>query len=214
MENRDEVVGWAMIPAYEPGGALGGLDFAPMSGGGVWTMNPNTEHPAEAWALLTFMNSAEQVTAGLGGQLRITNRDDVNAEILTEDPLMSFMADEVLQHDHFRPGLAEQRGVGRPPGGRRVSRHRHVAGGRSRRLPGCARGIVGADAVAVAGTEAPAVLEALLVPRRPRISRTAWAPTPLRRQAAEQAPASHERVSVSERSGYKRPVWLGNALDG
>jgi multiple sugar transport system substrate-binding protein len=107
MENRDEVVGWAMIPAYEPGGALGGLDFASMSGGGVWTMNPNTEHPAEAWALLTFMNSAEQVTAGLGGQPRITNRDDVNAEVLTEDPLMSFMADEVLQYTHFRPALAE-----------------------------------------------------------------------------------------------------------
>ncbi len=44
MENRDEVVGWATIPAYEPGGALGGLDAASMSGGGVWTMNPNTEH--------------------------------------------------------------------------------------------------------------------------------------------------------------------------
>ena len=107
MENRDEVVGWAMIPAYEPGGALGGLDFASMSGGGVWTMNPNTEHPAEAWALLTFMNSAEQVTAGLGGQPRITNRDDVNAEVLTEDPMLAFMADEVLQYTHFRPSLAE-----------------------------------------------------------------------------------------------------------
>ena len=89
MENRDEVVGWAMIPAYEPGGALGGLDGASMSGGGVWTMNPNTEHPAEAWALLTFMNSAEQVTAGLGGQPRITNREDVNAEILADDPMLS-----------------------------------------------------------------------------------------------------------------------------
>jgi multiple sugar transport system substrate-binding protein len=105
MENRDEVVGWAKIPAYEAGGALGGLDFASMSGGGVWTMNPNTEHPAEAWALLTFMNSAEQVTAGLGGQPRITNRDDVNAEVLTQDPLLSFMADEVLQFTHFRPSL-------------------------------------------------------------------------------------------------------------
>ena len=107
MENRDEVVGWAMIPAYEQGGALGGLDFASMSGGGVWTMNPNTEHPAEAWALLTFMNSAEQVTAGLGDQPRITNRDDVNVEVLADDPFLSFMADEVLQYTHFRPAFAE-----------------------------------------------------------------------------------------------------------
>ena len=107
MENRDEVVGWAMIPAYEAGGALGGLDGASMSGGGLWTMNPNTEHPAEAWALLTFMNSPEQIVAGLGGQPRITNRDDVNAEILADDPLLSFMADEVLQYTHFRPALAE-----------------------------------------------------------------------------------------------------------
>jgi multiple sugar transport system substrate-binding protein len=106
MENRDEVVGWAMIPAYEAGGALGGLDFASMSGGGVWTMNSKTEHPAEAWALLTFMNSAAQVEAGLGGQPRITNREDVNAEILTADPLLSFMAEEVLQYTHFRPSLA------------------------------------------------------------------------------------------------------------
>ena len=58
METRDEVVGWTMIPAYEPGGALGGLDFASMSGGGVWTINPNTEHPAEAWALMTFIKLA------------------------------------------------------------------------------------------------------------------------------------------------------------
>ena len=78
-----------------------------MSGGGVWTMNPNTEHPAEAWALLTFMNSAEQVTAGLGGQPRITNRDDVNAEVLADDPMLSFMAEEVLPFTHFRPGFAE-----------------------------------------------------------------------------------------------------------
>jgi multiple sugar transport system substrate-binding protein len=107
METRDTAIGWAKIPAYEPGGALGGLDFASMSGGGVWTLNPNTEHAAEAWALLTFMNSAEQIEAGLGGQARITSREDVNAEVLADDPLLSFMADEVLQYTHFRPGLAE-----------------------------------------------------------------------------------------------------------
>lgn len=107
MENRDEVVGWAMIPAYEAGGALGGLDGASMSGGGVWTLNPNTEHPAEAWALITFMNSAEQVTSGLGGEARITARDDVNAEVLAGDPMLSYIAEQVFPLTHFRPGLAE-----------------------------------------------------------------------------------------------------------
>ena len=107
MATRDEAVGWAMIPAYEAGGALGGFDAASMSGGGVWTIGGNTQHPAEAWALLTFMNSAEQVTAGLGGEARITARDDVNSEVLTADPLLSFIAEEVLAVTHYRPALAE-----------------------------------------------------------------------------------------------------------
>lgn len=107
MDNRDEVVGWASIPAYEPGGALGGLDSASMSGGGAWTINPNTEHAAEAWALVTFMNSAEQVTTRLGDAAQITARDDVNAEVLANDPMLTFVAESVLPVTHYRPGLAE-----------------------------------------------------------------------------------------------------------
>jgi multiple sugar transport system substrate-binding protein len=107
MEDRDDVVGWAMIPAYEPGGALGGFDGASMSGGGLSVINPNTDHPAEAWELLSFMNAPEQVISGLAGQPRITARDDVNAEILADDPLLSFIAEEVLPVTHFRPALAE-----------------------------------------------------------------------------------------------------------
>ena len=174
MENRDEVVGWATIPAYEPGGALGGLDAASMSGGGVWTMNPNTEHPAEAWALLTFMNSAEQVTAGLGGQLRITARDDVNAEILTEDPLMSFMADEVLQYttsDLDSPNTRRRRSPSRRPSSRSSparrrrtqlpptrlrSRRSSAPTRRRRRYRGASRYRGAADIEAPAGTDAVA----------------------------------------------------------
>jgi multiple sugar transport system substrate-binding protein len=105
MENRDEILGWAMIPAYEAGGALGGLDVTSMSGGGLWTMNPNTEHPAEAWALMTFIMSQDQVLARLGDEAQITARDDVNAEVLANDPLLSFIAEEVLPVTHFRPSL-------------------------------------------------------------------------------------------------------------
>jgi multiple sugar transport system substrate-binding protein len=107
MANRDDIVGWARIPAYEPGGALGGLDYASMSGGGAWVLNPHTENADMAWALMTFMNSADQIKARLGDSAQVTARDDVNAEVLSNDPLLSFIADEVLPVTHYRPGLAE-----------------------------------------------------------------------------------------------------------
>ncbi len=107
MDDRDAAVGWAMIPAYEAGGALGGLDGASMSGGGLWTLNPNTEHPAEAWALITFMNSAEQIEARLAGSAQVTARDDVNAEVLANDPMLSYIAEEILPITHYRPSFAE-----------------------------------------------------------------------------------------------------------
>ena len=106
MENRDEVVGWAMIPAAEPGAGINGQDFVSMSGGGGRVLNPNTEHPAEAWALLTFMNSYEATLEFVAGQARITQRNDVNQEILADDPHLSFIAEEVLPVTAYRPGLA------------------------------------------------------------------------------------------------------------
>lgn len=114
MEGRNEIVGWAHIPAYEPGGALGGLDGASMSGGGVWTVNPNSENAEMAWALLEFIYTPEQILSQLGeGNVRITARDDVNAELLTTDPLMSFISTDILPLTHFRPGFAEYPEVSR-----------------------------------------------------------------------------------------------------
>jgi multiple sugar transport system substrate-binding protein len=107
MENRDEVVGWARIPAYEPGGALDGLDAASMSGGAVWVVNPNSENPELAWELMTFMNSKDAIIEQLAGQPKISQREDVNAEVLTGDPMLTFIAEEVLPVTHFRPALAE-----------------------------------------------------------------------------------------------------------
>ena len=109
MANRDDVVGWARIPAYAAGGALGGLDYASMSGGGAWVLNPNTADPAMAWALMTFMNSADQIKARLGDSAQVTARDDVNAEVLSNDPLLSFIANEVLPVTHYRPGSPSTR---------------------------------------------------------------------------------------------------------
>jgi multiple sugar transport system substrate-binding protein len=106
MANRDEVVGYAKIPAREPGAGVNGQDFVSMSGGGMTAINPNTQFPQQAWRLLSFMNSAEAVRARLGDSARITQREDVNAEALASDPMLTFVAEQVLPITAYRPGLA------------------------------------------------------------------------------------------------------------
>jgi multiple sugar transport system substrate-binding protein len=107
MADRDTAVGWAKIPAFTKGGGVRGQDFVSMSGGGVRVINPNTKFPNQAWELLQFMNSAEALKAELAGQARVTQREDVNADILAADPLLSFIAKEVLPLTAYRPGLAQ-----------------------------------------------------------------------------------------------------------
>jgi multiple sugar transport system substrate-binding protein len=107
MPNRDQVVGYAKIPAQQPGKGRGGQDFVSMSGGSVRALNPATEYPQQAWQLLQFMNSAEAVRAQLGTTARITQRDDVNADVLGNDPMLGFVAEQVLPITAYRPGLAE-----------------------------------------------------------------------------------------------------------
>lgn len=107
MEGRDEKVGWAMIPAREPGAGIEGQDYVSMSGGGGRVLNPNSESPELAWELLTFMNSKEATLEFVKNQARVTQRTDVNDEILADDPLLQFISDEVLPLTAYRPGLAE-----------------------------------------------------------------------------------------------------------
>lgn len=107
MADRDSAVGWAKIPAMNPGSGVGGQDFVSMSGGSVRVINPNTKYPQQAWELLQFMNSAEATKARLGDTAQITQREDVNAEVLQNDPMLSFIAEEVLPITRFRPGLAD-----------------------------------------------------------------------------------------------------------
>jgi multiple sugar transport system substrate-binding protein len=107
MPNRDQVVGYAKIPAQQPGKGLGGQDFVSMSGGSVRALNPHTEFPQQAWQLLQFMNSAEAVRTQLGDTARITQREDVNAAVLGNDPMLGFVATQVLPVTAYRPGLAE-----------------------------------------------------------------------------------------------------------
>ncbi|MBB4910310.1 extracellular solute-binding protein [Actinophytocola algeriensis] len=107
MADRDAAVGWAKIPAMNPGAGVGGQDFVSMSGGSVRVINPNTKYPQQAWELLEFMNSAAATKARLGDTAQVTQRQDVNEEVLQNDPMLSFIAEEVLPITRFRPGLAD-----------------------------------------------------------------------------------------------------------
>jgi multiple sugar transport system substrate-binding protein len=100
LENRDELVGFAKMPAMEPGKGIRGQDFVTASGGGGNVLNPNTQHPAEAWALLAFMNSKEALDWLQGIEPRIRARDDVP---VPNDPVMTRLAQELLPITTTRP---------------------------------------------------------------------------------------------------------------
>lgn len=106
MADRDEVVGYAKIPAIEPGDGVNGQDFVSMSGGTGRVLNPNSSHPELAWELLAFMNSPEAFEARVAGTISITPRNDVNEKLLASDPMLTFVNDEVLPITSYRPGLA------------------------------------------------------------------------------------------------------------
>ncbi|MEW2459218.1 extracellular solute-binding protein [Microbacterium sp. K41] len=106
MANRDEVVGYAKIPAVEPGKGIKGQDFVSMSGGTGRVLNPNSKHAELAWELLAFMNSPEAYEARAAGTLAISPRDDVNEKLLSSDPMLTFVSQEVLPITAYRPGLA------------------------------------------------------------------------------------------------------------
>lgn len=106
MEDRDEVVGYTKIPAMDKGKGANGQDFVSMSGGTGRVLNPNSENADLAWELLAFMNSAEAYEAKADGTLSISPRNDVNEKLLASDPMLSFVAEEVLPVTFYRPGLA------------------------------------------------------------------------------------------------------------
>ncbi|WP_240506299.1 extracellular solute-binding protein [Thermoactinospora rubra] len=106
MADRDQVVGYAKIPAKQPGAGIRGQDFVSMSGGAVRVLNPFTKNGKLAWELLSFMHSKEATKAELAGQVRISARKDVNDEVLGADPMLKFIADEVLPITAYRPPLA------------------------------------------------------------------------------------------------------------
>ncbi len=56
MPDRDAAVGYALIPAQQPGAGIRGQDFMSTSGGSGRVINPATKYPQQTWELLQFMN--------------------------------------------------------------------------------------------------------------------------------------------------------------
>ncbi|MFI6601993.1 extracellular solute-binding protein [Nonomuraea sp. NPDC050536] len=107
MADRDQTVGYALIPAIEPGKGLRGQDFVSMSGGALRAVNPNSKHPQEAFDLAAFTLSPDALKEETkNGNVRITPRTDVNKEILSGEPLLSFISDKVLPLTAYRPPVA------------------------------------------------------------------------------------------------------------
>ena len=77
VKNRDQVMGWAKMPAEQPGKGIRGQDFVTASGGTGWVLNPNTSHPQLSWDLLAFMNGKAARDAFETYQPTISARDDV-----------------------------------------------------------------------------------------------------------------------------------------
>ncbi len=102
--NREKTVGWAKMPAKKPGAGYRGQDFVSISGGTGFIINPNTQHPKLAWALLSFSMSKEMQMAFQKIQPRIRARIDVP---VTGDPIMSEMAEAVLPFTTVRPMYPE-----------------------------------------------------------------------------------------------------------
>jgi multiple sugar transport system substrate-binding protein len=106
MADRGEAVGYTLIPAMKAGGGIRGQDYVSMSGGTGHVLNPGSKFPQQAWELLQFMNSKEATVALVGDSPRITQRQDVNDEVLQSDPMLTFVSQKVLPLTAYRPGFA------------------------------------------------------------------------------------------------------------
>ncbi|MGH8937531.1 MAG: extracellular solute-binding protein [Acidimicrobiia bacterium] len=107
IENREEIVGWAKIPARDPGAGIRGQDFVSASGGTGRVLNPNTQNPEVAWAFLSFLGSEEALSNFVQVQPRITARSDVNETAIADDPLLTFISEEILPITWYRPGFEQ-----------------------------------------------------------------------------------------------------------
>lgn len=108
VENRDENMTWAKMPAKAPGEGLRGQDFVTVSGGTGFVLNPNAPNPKLAWELLAYMNSKEQLDAFQSFQPRIRIRDDVP---VPEDEFLTETSSALLPLTTARPNDADYNAV-------------------------------------------------------------------------------------------------------
>ncbi len=103
LDNRDQLVGWAKMPAMAPGKGIRKQDYVTASGGNGYVLNPNTKNPAEAWALASFMFSKESLDYIQTFEPRIRSRDDVP---VPNEPVMTALAKGLLPITTIRPADA------------------------------------------------------------------------------------------------------------
>lgn len=98
IENRDEVLSWAPMPAREPGAGINGWDYVGMGGGWGWSMASDTDNPDLAWEFIQFMSSPESIAAYAQGVGGIPTRVDAPTDEFNEE-----LATTVLPYQSFRP---------------------------------------------------------------------------------------------------------------
>ncbi|HEY4200797.1 MAG TPA: extracellular solute-binding protein [Devosiaceae bacterium] len=98
--DRDKDMGWAKMPAQAPGKGFNGQDYVTISGGTGFVINPNTKNSKEAWALLSYMNSKDQLDAYQTYQPGIRIRDDVP---VPNSPFLTKTAETLLPLTTARP---------------------------------------------------------------------------------------------------------------
>jgi multiple sugar transport system substrate-binding protein len=105
MADRNTNVGFAKIPAQTAKSGVNGQSFISMSGGSGYALNPNSANKAVAWELLQFINAKESVSSfmAIGGAVRISQRQDVNAAVLKSDPALKFVFENAIPNTFFRP---------------------------------------------------------------------------------------------------------------
>lgn len=99
MTNRDEVVGWAPMPAQAPGQALGGRDFIGVGGGWGWSMAKNSQNPQLAWEFIRFMTSANEISRYTNAMGSIPARSDAPSD----EAFYVELGTAVLPYQSFRP---------------------------------------------------------------------------------------------------------------
>lgn len=114
MKYRDSIIGWAAMPAKEPGTGINGQDYVTISGGTGWVPSPATKHKELTWELLKFLGSKETMIEYLKVKPGQPARADVaDHEVIASDPFTKNVTDALLPLTTARPGLDEYEKVSR-----------------------------------------------------------------------------------------------------